>query len=273
MAKLFLFIILTFIGIDSNAQDSIYLKNELIVAKVTEIGEDAVKYIYANESVINSLSKNLVKRIVFSSGRVQEFTRFSSFKEVSSWADWDNVSITSLEYEIRGLYRLDEVTSKARGATSISNVNRVKDRAYKKLKVETAMQGGSIVYISNEDVEGNRFSGKSSSNAETTITGVAYAESTVSLNEVTLFLSKYSRVTHTETLSQGNNLVEPVLTSGSGVLSYTYPTEDGPFVFITTLIPEFENLKMRIVYIDNDKINLMYKDKTKLYNFIISGIE
>ena len=45
-------------------QDSIFTRNEIIVANVSEITEESVKYSYPGETIINSLNKNLVKKII-----------------------------------------------------------------------------------------------------------------------------------------------------------------------------------------------------------------
>ena len=132
------------------------------------------------------------------------------------------------------------------------------------------MKGANIVYITDEDVEGNRFYGNSGTTAEAFMSGVAYAESTVSLGEVTKFLEEHSQLKHVTTVSQGNNIVEPALVGGSGVISYSYPTTEGAFVYMTTTIQGFENLKMRVIYVTDDSMTLTLDDKKKLYNFILN---
>ena len=51
-------------------------------------------------------------------------------------------TITQVEGEIKGLFKVGEVSSKAKGTTTFSNQERVKERAYKKLKIQAAMMGG-----------------------------------------------------------------------------------------------------------------------------------
>ena len=252
-------------------QDSIFTRNETIVANVSEITEESVKYSYPGETIINSLNKNLVKKIRFSSGRVQEFERFSNFQAVNSWEDWDKVSITQLEHELKGLIRLDEVTSKATGATQGSNINRVRDRAFKKLKIEAAMLGGNIIFVIDQNVEGNKSIGYYAKNAETTLSGVAYAESIVSESEVNNYFAKYQNLNHIATVSQGNNDVEPNTNGGSGKFIHSAAKKDGIFLYITSSIPGHENLDLRIINILDNRMTLMFKDKKKLYNFVIQG--
>ncbi len=251
-------------------QDSIFTRNEIIVANVSEITEESIKYSFPGETIINTVSKNLIKKIRFSSGRVQEFERYSNFQVINSWEDWEKVSVTQLEHELKGLIRLEEVTSKATGATQGSNVNRVRDRAFQKLKIEAAMLGGNVVFVIDQNVEGNK-SGYYAKTAETTLAGVAYTEVTVSESEVNNYFIKYPQLNHIETVSQGNNDVEPNTIGGSGKFIHSTAKKEGAFVYITTSIPGLENLDTRIINIIDNKMILMYKDKKKLYNFIIQG--
>lgn len=58
-----------------------------------------------------------------------------------------------------------------------SSQERVKDRAYKKLKIQAAMFGANIIYLSNQRTEGNKYGSyfTSASTAETNLTGIAYS--------------------------------------------------------------------------------------------------
>lgn len=157
--------------------DTLYMNGEKIAASVKEITEDAIKFSYPNEDLVNSVYKNGVQKIVFKSGRIQTFTEGTSFKTINSVEDYENVTITGVEGEIKGLYKIGDVSSKAKGATTLSNQERVKERAYRKLKIEAAMMGANIVYLTNQRTAGNKMGGyfQSGSSAETNLSGVAYS--------------------------------------------------------------------------------------------------
>src|SRR5471030_2380529 len=88
--------------IRSNAQvDTVIVNNQKIACSVKEITPDAVKYTYPGEDVINSVYKNTVQKIIFKSGRVQTFAEATSYKAITGVSDFDNVSITSIESEVR----------------------------------------------------------------------------------------------------------------------------------------------------------------------------
>jgi hypothetical protein len=170
------FLIFTIISFGYSQTDTIILNNKKIACTVKEITPDAVKYTDSG-GVINSVYKNAVQKIIFKSGRVQTFAEATSFKRINGVMDYDKVAITSVENEIAGLYKLGEVSSKAKGTTKFSNEEKVKQRAYRKFKIEAAMLGGNVIYISNQRTEGNKFGTYHDGGvaASTYLTGIAYS--------------------------------------------------------------------------------------------------
>ncbi len=177
MKSFCLFLVLAFIAVQGFAQyDTLYMNNEKIACQVREITEDAVRYSYPGEELLNSSFKNSIQKIVFKNGREQVFSEGTSLKTIKTVDDYENVSITRTLLEIRGLYKVGEVSSKAKGTTTLSNQERVKERAYRKMKIEAAMMGANIIYLTHQRTEGNRGGGyyQSGSSAETNLSGVAY---------------------------------------------------------------------------------------------------
>ncbi|MBB6112792.1 hypothetical protein SAMN05421821_12228 [Mucilaginibacter lappiensis] len=157
--------------------DTIVSNNTKIACVVKEITPDAVKYTYPNEDLLNSVYKTTVQKIIFKSGRVQTFAEATSYKAINGVMDFDKVTVTVVEGEVKGLYKLTDVSSKAKGTTVFSSQERVKDRAYRKLKIQAAMFGANIVYLTNQRTEGNKYGGyfQSGSSAETNLTGIGYS--------------------------------------------------------------------------------------------------
>jgi hypothetical protein len=157
--------------------DTIVSNNTKIACVVKEITPEAVKYTYPNEDLLNSVYKTTVQKIIFKSGRVQTFAEATSYKAINGVMDFDKVTVTVVEGEVKGLYKLTDVSSKAKGTTVFSSQERVKDRAYHKLKIQAAMFGANIVYLTNQRTEGNKYGGyfQSGSSAETNLTGVGYS--------------------------------------------------------------------------------------------------
>ncbi|EHQ30028.1 hypothetical protein [Mucilaginibacter paludis] len=157
--------------------DTLVANNQKIACSVKEITPDAVKYTLPGEDLINSVYKNTVQQIIFKNGRVQTFAESTSYKSVTGVMDFDNVTITSVESEVKGLFKITDVGAKAKGTTVYANQERVKDRAYHKLKLQAAMFGANIIYLSNQRTEGNKYGSEytSGSTTETNLTGIAYS--------------------------------------------------------------------------------------------------
>jgi hypothetical protein len=114
--------------------DTIYLANEKLAVEIKEIGADVVKFTYPKEDIANSIFKNSIQKIIFKSGRTQVFSEATNFKKVDGIKDWELVSISQVESEVKGLYKLGDVSAKAQGGTTLTGMERIKDRAFKKLK-------------------------------------------------------------------------------------------------------------------------------------------
>ncbi|MEF9931402.1 MAG: hypothetical protein RR770_03755, partial [Bacteroidales bacterium] len=118
--------------------DTIYTHQERIPCNIVEITETAAKFQYPGETHSNSLSLNAISKIIYRSGRIQQFASRTSFRNFTSPMGWEQVSIASVESEVQGLYKIDDVSSKAKGTTEFSNQERVKRRALDKMKMQAA---------------------------------------------------------------------------------------------------------------------------------------
>src|SRR5437870_2125972 len=83
--------------------DTLYTNNQRIACSVKELTPDAVKYTFPGEDVINTVYKNTIQKIIFKSGRVQLFAEATSYKIIASVLDFDKVTVTSVEEEVKGL--------------------------------------------------------------------------------------------------------------------------------------------------------------------------
>lgn len=82
---------------------------------------------------------------------------------------------------------MGDVNAKAVGTTNISNIEKVKDRAYKKLKIQAAMLGANIIYLSDQRSQGNKWGGLyvgGGQKAETSLTGVGYSNKVLDLKKI-----------------------------------------------------------------------------------------
>ena len=187
MRKIVLLICLS-ISILSYAQtDTIFkLDGEMLNVEVAAIEENSVKYIYPGETFTNSINKNSIAKIHFKSGRMQEFAPALNLKTIKSGLDWKDVQISNFESEVNGLAKIDNIGAKAKGLTTLSSLSKLQDRAYDKMKMITAMLGGNVVYVANQNTEEAVFGGEYSSSKTpgVTLSGIAFTTRKVKPSEI-----------------------------------------------------------------------------------------
>lgn len=278
MKQVYLTFVILLIALCANSQtDTIYSNHEKIPCSVKEITPDAVKFCYPGEDMINTVYKNAIQKIVFKSGREQVFAEATSFKSVNSVEDFDNVTLTQVESEVKGLFKLGDVGSKAKGTTSLSNQERVKERAYRKMKIVAAMMGANAVYLTFVRSDGNRSTGgyvdshgnyiATSTSAETSLSGVAY---TNHLPNYTGFVNLKGNRTNFQSVS------EIRLESSGSDMSKTdksrkfqvnqVKNENGLIMLTGELQGERKIENFRVVSFDNSSFSIYYKDKETSYN-------
>ena len=151
-------------------QDKIVkLSGDTITCKVHEITGDNIKYSYEGEDLIDNISKNAVKEIIFKSGRIQ---KFKEHVIINGEADWEKVQITKLESDIDGFIRVCDVSGKASSGAP-TNLAKIQERAIEKMKKEAAKNGCHIVLIRTENSTAGGW-GPSGGSTRASYIGVAY---------------------------------------------------------------------------------------------------
>jgi len=255
----------------SGQSDTIFTNNEQIICSVKEVTPEAVKFTYPNEDIINSIYKNTVQKIVFKSGRIQNFAENTSFKKVSGPKDFENVSITKVESEVKGLFKLGDVSSKAKGATTMSNQEKVKDRAYRKLKIEAAMLGANIIYLTDARTQGNKAGTQyvAGETAEASFSGVAYTNVLPKYNDFIKILGDKTNLTAIE-------LVE-LYSSGSDMdfkeinkpVSINKVYNENGLIMMKASVKGIDREVFRVTTFSPGSFTIVYSDKTSLYNIKI----
>jgi hypothetical protein len=169
--KKILFIALIILTVNSVfAQDKIVkLNGEIITCKVSEITDDNIKFRYDGEDLINNISKNVVKEIIFSSGRIQ---KFSKKVIINGEEDWEKVQITTLESDVEGLVKGEEMMAKASSGWSTTNQGKMQKKAMDKLKKQAAEKGYHIVLLITTTGKGGHYG--ISGGTKSSVTGVGY---------------------------------------------------------------------------------------------------
>lgn len=261
---------LVFFEMAYSQQDTIVTNSEKIVCTIKEITVDAIKFTYPGEDLINTIYKNTVEKITFKSGRVQKFAEATSFKTVNGPEDFENVSITKVESEVKGLFKLANVSSKAKGTTAMANIERVKERAYRKLKMEAAMQGANVVFLTQQQTQGNQMgteyqAGKST---ETNLDGVAYTNKIPKFEEFTAKIKNRTQFNVLATLKLWSGGTDMENDKFVGTLTINSVTNESGLIIINGTIPKIDQSRFRVVYLNDKNFVLVYEDKSTIYDLV-----
>jgi len=250
--------------------DTIFANTGPIACTVKEISTDAISYVYPGEDITNTVYKNAVTQIRFKSGRVQKFSEATSYKEVKDVKDFENVATTSLEADVKGLFRVGEVSAKAKGTTAYSNQETVKKRAYSKMKMGAAMQGGNVVFLTNQQSGGNtnggRYGGANSS--ETNLSGVVYATHIPSFDEFKKLIGNKKTFTANEKSSLWSSASEVETIPATNVLNVKSVENESGAIYITgTLEKNANQTRFRVVNFTKDSFTVYFEDKSTAFNY------
>lgn len=154
--KKFLYVFLLFISVQCMAQDEVYFHNGTVAkGTVSEVTEQFIKFCYQGENVVNTISRNALAQIHFSSGRVQEM---SQKVIVNSPNDWEKVRVVNDKNEVLGLKSLGQIEKHSSGTWSFSiTAGHFSEKTLKKIRKEAAQRGGCIVLILSQQSQSGGF--------------------------------------------------------------------------------------------------------------------
>jgi len=285
MAKHKFFALLFFIPLFSFSQyDTIYSTTGKIIGSVKEIGENSVKYSYPNEDLLNNMNKNVIKKIVFKSGRVQTFSNMSGYKTIKSGLDYENVSISQVFEEVKGLYKIGEAGAKAKGTTELSSIEKVKERAIRKMKITAAMQGANVVYQTQinttDNIPGEKGSNGTTTKAaqptQTTVSGIAYSSELPSFEEFKQVIGNRKLFSVIELYEFENvfNILDPFNTNTdikvktiNRSMELNSLGEESGFIYIQAKLEKESNNKFRVIFFNNEEFTIEYKTDKGIYNY------
>ncbi len=250
--------------------DSIFTSEGLVLANVKSVEPDVIKFAYPNEEVVNSIYKNTVKKICFKSGRTQTFAEAFALKTIMSAYDYDQVSLSRLESETKGLIKLDEVFTKAVGTTTLSNIVKVKERAFRKMKIQAAMLGGNLVYMLDQSTTGNQVGGyyQSGKATETILSGIVYTNSLPKFEDFKKIIGDKRIFQSYSYISIGKNStdIEDEMGVAQPVVMIDEIYEEKGFIYLRAKVKGIENQIFRVAFVEKEAIGVTWKDDKRLYN-------
>ena len=264
--------LLSIIAFSAFAQmDTIYTNSEKIPCNIKEITPDAVKFTYKGEDLINSVYKSTIQKIVMKSGRVQNFAEATSYKTIKSAEDFDNVTLTSVESEVKGLFKLGDVSSKARGTTALASMEKVKERANRKMKVVAAMMGANIVYLTQNTTVGNQMGTQyqAAKHTETNLAGIAYSNKLPSYDDFEKTIGNKTLFLTYERLKLSGSDADFAKSSFSKSVQLQKLYNESGLIMMNAKIEGVDNNTFRVIDFTNEEFTLVWKDGDTIYNFRI----
>jgi len=280
MKKTFAIVFLAFMVLSVQAQtklDQLFMNQEIRHVMVEEVGHNFIKFKYPNENASYTISKHLVEKIEFSSGRVEKFE--SSFKSVKSSNDFSNVYITYVPQDVENLKSIGSIFSKAVGVTTLSSINNVNNRAINKMKIEAAMMGANIIYIGNVYQRGNQYGNENiPGNATmTSISGTAYSSmSSFDLNHAKNQLEKLEFVLlQIDKLNRNSfdKYTEFLLLQDEKYKPNTFHFQEVKIIdeelYVKTNQFKSKTGNLKVIFMDDKMLTLMERKGNSIYNYVL----
>ncbi len=264
------------IAVAQSKNDILYFAEGPKEVSVTEVSENLIKYTYPNESAVYSVSKHLVSKIKFSSGREETFE--SQFSAVNGLEDVDKVFLTYNPDEVIGLTNKGDLYSKATGVTTLSSMGNVKDRSLEKMKTEAAMIGANVILISNSTSRGNYYGNENtpSQSTQTVFFGQAYTSQPKTLASFE-GLEAGMNVHHFQTHSLNRNDFGPTMESASKynedrqllIIQLADVREQDGKVYATVPGIKTKTGQLEVISLSDGKLTLMERHKNTIYNYVL----
>ncbi len=252
--------------------DTIVTMRGKLVAHVKEVTPDLIAYTNPNESVIYKIERGAVSKIVFASGRVEKFADMKSLAKINGAFDWPQVDVATTEYETKGLYKIDLISTKATGTTVYSSVTKVQERAINKLKMAAAIMGGNLVYIKNEALEGNIQSEHGGRTSRAQLLGTVYCSELLDESKFKATLKEGDRYTIISKIGLRNNDadIQSIKTANEEVEINSVQSDKG-FIYLTlTIDGKKSKIVHRVLSFSDTRILVAYREGQAYYNLVLS---
>ena len=151
---LFLLSLSSFLSAQISKEDVILkINGESLRVNIISVDEK-ISFNYPNEKIISSLSKNCISKIIFSSGRTENF---SEKIIVNGVQDWEKVLITTNPEDVKCLVRKGEVRASANNTWNFDSAMTVEKKSMEKFKKEATKLKAHIILIEDQFKKGTTY--------------------------------------------------------------------------------------------------------------------
>ena len=148
-------------------------------------------------------------------------------------------------------------------------MEKVKERAIRKIKIQAAMMGANIIYLTQNTTTGNQAGSKyqSGKSTETNMTGVAYSNQNPNYNDfVKLIGEKTEFQTSKKYKLSGSATDYDDMEFVKSVKIEKIYTEGG-LIMMKAHIADVDYNTFRVIYFSKNRFILVVKDEDVIYNF------
>lgn len=160
----------------------------------------------------------------------------------------------------RASFKIGEVGAKSRGTTAFANMEKVKERAERKVKIQAAMMGANIVYLTQFGTSQNKVGTEYSSGqaTATNISGVAYSNKLPDFDRFTDMLNAKMKLKfkdyEVDKLGTDDYDYTKFADTGNVIISKVY--NDNGFIMMNGSVSGFDNTTFKVINYDKDEFIL-----------------
>lgn len=126
--------------------DKLYFQDSIQEVNVKEVTPVSIRFSYPNESAVYTMSKMLVSKIQFSSGR-EEIIEKKTPESIHKIEDSDEVYIAIDPIEVQELQYLGKLRTSVSNVGSLTHINIADQKQLSKIKLEAAMMGANVILL------------------------------------------------------------------------------------------------------------------------------
>lgn len=131
----------------SFCQDKIIQRSgDTLTVNISKVTPELVEFTYPKETITNTLYKNSIAKIIYSSGREEEVSGKLNLYDIKGVEDWEKVAVTYTESDIKGLSKIMEITKSSGWGGSLGSGIGF-NNALNKIKREAAKNRCPIVWL------------------------------------------------------------------------------------------------------------------------------
>jgi hypothetical protein len=257
--------------------DSIFTNEGLVLANVKDITLEVIKYSFPEEELSVSIHKNAVQKIIFKSGRTQLFITDLGLNTINNAYEYEKVKFTRFSDETKGLIKINEIFATVTNSSSFSDAATTREKGLRKLKIQAAMLGGNLVYVTEDTGQLNSYWTGYHVNTprESVATGGVFTNKSLNVNDFKGFIGDKKEFNVYSSIYIGNNNIriqENIYFPRKLIIEDIYTENQFIYLKIAPNVKLRNQTQiMRVISFRKGNITLQYKVDDRIYNLFLDS--